>query len=226
MSGFPLNRTAFRPGSGSSLAWPNRRGYLYFIGWSQRPGTKLGGRDQMRPILVLFTITVLMGCVADEVPLRHNNVSTTEIPGIRWKHDKHKNYTEASGPVVGVSPAGVYYIVGGSYYLTTQYTHKDGLQSRRVSATSPNLIVYGADLKRITSAYSYGEEFTVVDGIAVLVTRKKLWEYARSSKGWELEVTTKAHKSYEIHISANYIREFLDATPECEALEDCEIPTT
>lgn len=164
-----------------------------------------GTGDQMRQSLILIIIVGLMGCVTDEVPIRQNP--------IHWNFNKHKNTTEVLTPIMRAD-------YGFYYRLHTVYTHTEGLQSRMVSATPPVLSVSGAN--RITAAHSYGEEFSML-GENVLVSRSKLKQYAKSSRGWELGLTMRGI-TYPIHIPSNYIKKFLAATPDCEASKkDCRL---
>ena len=152
------------------------------------------------PILTLLIITALVGCASEEVPIRHSS-------DIHWNYNKHKNTTEVLTPIMHAD-------YGFYYRLHALYTHKEGLQSRKVSASVPVLSVSGA--RRITAAHSYGEEFPML-GESVLVTRNKLKEYAKSPQGWELGLTMQG-VTYPVHIPSKYIMKFLVATPECEAL--------
>lgn len=161
----------------------------------------------MRTILTMFVVA-LTGCVVDETAFLNVQPPTPviDIPGFYWSYDKHKNITTLKTPRVKDGYA--------RYRFLVLYTHENGLQSREVSPSPIILVVQGPG-RYLRSAYSYGEEFPVLNG-GVVVPRYKLHEYANKPEGWRLQVVI-GIVDHEIHIPASYIRRFLEITPECEA---------
>ena len=185
----------------------------------------------MRPFLILFISITLAGCNAPDNVQHYASrpsLPVIDIPDVPWSYDKeynkHRNISTVTGPQMEVTAGRIPFRSEFWYRFFTYYSHEAGPRSRKVTAGLTTLSVhpFGPYTGRITSAISYGEEFPIHGLGAIIVKRNHLWKYVESG-GWDLQVTVDS-VDFELNIPASFIREFLEATPECEALAECELP--
>ena len=171
-------------------------------------------RIKVRTITALMIIA-LVGCTVEvpnpDYPTSERPQVSSERPQVYWNHNQHTLVTTARAP-------SVYTEWGGTFNLQTHYNHTKG----GVIASYIGLFALPWGSSPITAAHSYGESFPIELGHLVRVTRDRLQKYA-SGDGWAIQVASRS-RSEDFHIPASYIQAFLKATPNCNALEVCNLP--